>query len=121
VRPLLAVLAAIGIALLAGGCSQGSSQTAWCGVVKKHNAVFNTRDSNNAKAYATFKQIAAQAPPEIRADFATMFNEAAHVARKDYKYLLPPYITQWRSAVSHVDSYLQKECGVNPPGRGSSS
>jgi hypothetical protein len=121
VRPLLVLLASIGLALGATGCVQSRSENAWCGLVKKHNEVFDTPKTQNPQALAAYGQIALQAPPTVRPDLLTIVSFSVHLAHGEARYLLPPLINQWIGARNRVDAYLKTQCGANPPSSGQSA
>lgn len=100
------------------GCGGSGHENAWCKEIKKSRPAFVAKKPNTPRAQAEFDRLAAQAPPEIRADVMRLAEDARLLWKADPKFWLDKDRTDgFNATVQKVDRYLRDECHADIPQR----
>jgi hypothetical protein len=103
--------------VFASGCGQehkDRATNAWCGLVKQHHSVFQTKYYLSKGAQAQFLEIAKAAPPKIRPAVLEVREGVLHFYTQDTAWL-KQNVGAWVVAIKRVDDYLERECNVQVP------
>jgi hypothetical protein len=102
----------------AGGCGGSTHENAWCKQIKQSRPAFDVKKPDTPRAQAEFARLAAQAPPEIRADVIRIAEDARALWAGDPKFWLDKDRTDaYNVTLVKVDNYLHDECHADIPQR----